>query len=118
MKPNIELHIEELVLHGFSPSDRYRIAEAIERELVQLFSRQSAPPALLGGGEIAYVDAGALQMQPGAGLDAIGAQVARAVYGGLRAGAYRGNSSSPQMAATRETSSRNSLASREKGRGL
>ena len=46
---NIELHIEELVLHGFSPSDRYRIAEAIERELVQLFSRQSAPSALLGG---------------------------------------------------------------------
>ncbi len=36
MKPkpyNIELHIEELVLHGFSPNDRHAIGEAVQREL-------------------------------------------------------------------------------------
>ena len=30
MKPqNVELHIEELVLHGFAPGDRHRIGEAV-----------------------------------------------------------------------------------------
>lgn len=83
MKPSIDLHIEELVLHGFSRADRYRIAEAIEHELVQLFSKQEIPPALLLGGEIAYLDGRAFQVQPGTRPDTIGAQVAQALYGGL-----------------------------------
>ena len=29
---NIKLHIEELVLHGFAPGDRYTIADAVERD--------------------------------------------------------------------------------------
>jgi hypothetical protein len=33
MKPNIELHIEELVLHGFSPLQRHTIADALGSEL-------------------------------------------------------------------------------------
>jgi hypothetical protein len=41
MKPvNLELHVEELVLHGFAPGDRYRIGEALERTLTQLFVEQ------------------------------------------------------------------------------
>ena len=47
MKPeNVELHIEELVLRGFAPGDRYRIGEAVERELAHLFSEQGTPPSL------------------------------------------------------------------------
>ena len=37
---NIELHIEELVLHGFSPRDRDAIGEAVQRELTRLFVEQ------------------------------------------------------------------------------
>ena len=32
MKPNIELEIEELVLQGFPPGDRYRIGAAVQSE--------------------------------------------------------------------------------------
>ena len=46
---NIELHIEELVLHGFEPGDRHRIGEAIERELARLFAEQGTPPSLAQG---------------------------------------------------------------------
>ena len=85
MKPkNIELNIEELVLHGFSPGDRYRIGEAVERELVRLIGENEVPQSLVQGGEIANVNGSAFDVAPGSRPEVIGAQVARAVYGGLR----------------------------------
>jgi hypothetical protein len=83
MKSNIELHIEELVLHGFAPGDRYRIGETMERELAHLFTEQGAPPSLAQSGEIARLEGGNFEVKPGSNAEAIGVQVAQAVYGGL-----------------------------------
>ena len=84
MKPeNIELRIEELVLRGFAPGDRYRIGEAVERELTSLFTEQGTPPLLVQGSEIKRLDGGTFEVKPGSGAEAIGVQVAQAVYGGL-----------------------------------
>ncbi len=80
---NIQLQIEELVLHGFAPGDRYRIGEAVERELARLFAEQGVPSSLLASLEVASLDGGAFQVAPGARADAIGAQVAQSVYGGV-----------------------------------
>ena len=80
---NIELHIEELILHGFAAGDRYAIGEALERELVQLFKEQGVPPSLVQSGEISRLDAGAFEMKPGSKTEMIGQQMARAVYKGL-----------------------------------
>jgi len=79
----VELHIEELVLHGFAPGDRYRIADAVERELARLFAEQGVPPALAQEAEVAQLDAGAFKIAPGARGEAVGAQVAHTVYGGF-----------------------------------
>ena len=85
MKPkNIELNIEKLVLHGFSPGDRYRIGEAVERELTRLLADQGVPQSLERGREIANMDSGAFEVAAGSRADVVGAQVAKAVYGGLR----------------------------------
>lgn len=81
---NIELRIEELVLHGFAPGDRYRIAEAVERELSRLLADQGVLESLERGGGIASVDGGAFEVAPGSRAEVVGAQVAKAVYGGLR----------------------------------
>jgi hypothetical protein len=80
---SIELHIEELVLHGFAPGDRYRIAGAVECELARLFTEQGVPPSLDQKAEVAQLDAGAFEMAPGARVEAVGAQVAHQVYGGF-----------------------------------
>jgi hypothetical protein len=80
MSQNIDLHIEELVLHGFAPEDRYRIGAAVERELARLLAERGVPPGLAAGAEIAGLDGGAFQVAPGARPEAIGAQVAQAVY--------------------------------------
>lgn len=83
MKPgNIELYVEELVLHGFSAADRYRIGQAVEHELGRMFAERGAPP-LTRSEEISRLDGGSFEVRRGSGVEVIGAQVARAVYGGL-----------------------------------
>jgi len=77
------LHIETLVLDGFAPGDRHRIGEAVQRELQRLLSTQGLAPWLARQGAIARLDGGAFQVAPSAKADAIGSQVAQAVYGGL-----------------------------------
>ena len=85
MKPaNVELYIEELVLDGFAPADRYRIGAALEHELTQLFSQGGVPPALTQSVEMERLDGGAFQVAPAARAETIGAQVAQTVYGELK----------------------------------
>jgi hypothetical protein len=85
MKPvNLELRIEELVLRAFAPGDRYRIGDALERELARLFAEQGTPPSLAQGSEIERLDGGAFEVKSGSRAEAIGVHAAQAVYGELR----------------------------------
>ncbi len=81
---NIELHIEELVLHGFEAGDRHSIGEAVERELSRLFTEQGVPPSLERGSRIDSLKGGDIKITPGSSAEVIGARVAQAVYGGLK----------------------------------
>ena len=80
----IHLHIEELVLHGFAPGDRHRIGDAIQQELARLFAEKPTPPSLTKSTAIDRLDGGTFHMTGAARPEATGAQVARAVFGGLR----------------------------------
>jgi hypothetical protein len=81
--PSVELHVEELVLRGFSMGDGGEIARFIEGELARLFAERGVPPSLRRGGDVPYLDAGAFDAAPGADAQAIGVQVAQALYGGF-----------------------------------
>ena len=81
---NLELNINELVLHGFAHGDRYLISAAIEQELSRLLAERGAPPLLQNNGDFATLSGGHFQMAPGMKAHAIGAQVAQAVYRGLQ----------------------------------
>ena len=83
LTPDVRLRIEELVLDGFAPGDRYRIGEAVERELSRLLAERGVPSALAAGGEAPRLDAGSFELAPGSGPEAIGSRVAATVYGGL-----------------------------------
>jgi hypothetical protein len=80
---NVELHIEELVLHGFPQDYGHRIGEGVQQELSRLFTEQGLPPSLSHGGDIPRLDAGAFEMNTDLGAHAVGAHVARALYGGM-----------------------------------
>ena len=81
--PSIELYIEELVLHGFEPAARYLIGAAVERELTRLCAAQGVPTALGHARELARLDAGAVEIEPGLDAELTGALLAQAIYGGL-----------------------------------
>jgi hypothetical protein len=82
--PSIELHIEELVLHGFPSGDRHRIGEALQRELTRLFTEERTPAGLAKSAVIDRVNGGTFQTTSAPRPEATGAQVARAVFGGLK----------------------------------
>jgi hypothetical protein len=84
MGMNLEIHIEELVLHGFDPRDKKGIGEAMERELARLFMEQGVPGAIQPERNLDRIDAGSFVVGRGSVSKAVGAGVARSVYGGLR----------------------------------
>jgi hypothetical protein len=77
---SIELHIEELVLHGFSLGDRYAIGEAVERRLAQLLGEQGVPSSLLSESATDEIRGATFKTPHNAKAGAIGRQIAQAVY--------------------------------------
>jgi hypothetical protein len=82
-RPPIELHVEELVLHGFASADRHRIADAVRAELARLLEERGLPGAREGDAAVARLDGGTVRLRDGAAPDEAGAAIARAVYGGI-----------------------------------
>lgn len=80
---NIELQIEELVLHGFARKDQGRIQRAIEQELTRLFTEQGVPASLSRSQKIQQLQGGSFNVRVGMGFEAIGSQVAQGIYGGM-----------------------------------
>lgn len=80
---DVRLRIDELVLHGFPASDRYRIAAAVETELARLLAEQGVPPGLAKGKSVPVLDTGSIRLSPDAGPQRIGTQIARSLFGGL-----------------------------------
>jgi hypothetical protein len=77
---SIEIYIDELVLHGFAPGDRYGIGQAVTGELTRLLAAQDYPASFGQSAEVAFLDAGSFRMAQGAGPEAVGAQVAQTIY--------------------------------------
>ena len=83
LRASLDLRIEEMVLDGLAGVDRAEIGLVVQRELTRLFAEEGVPPWLARGGEVAGLDGGEFSVEPGMGTLAIGAQIARAIYGGL-----------------------------------
>jgi len=80
---SVNVHIEELVLHGFATGDCRRIAQALEQELARLMGEgtlgwRQNPPV------IERVNAGAFKVEAAAKPQATGTEIARAVFRSLR----------------------------------
>jgi hypothetical protein len=80
---SIELHIEQLVLHGFAPGDRYTFSNALEDELARMFAQQGVPRSLFGPAELEQISGRDFRIARGATPRRIGTQAAQAVYRGF-----------------------------------
>jgi hypothetical protein len=79
-EPSIELRIEELVLQGFVPSDRYAIGDAVERELARLLAEHGAPISLRSETAADEIRGATFNAAHNAKAPVIGHQIAQAVY--------------------------------------
>lgn len=80
---NIELHINELVLHGFPRGEQHRIGESVRQELLRQLSEQGVPDALTRQGNVSRLNAGSIRAGQGSKPETIGRQVAQVVYGSV-----------------------------------
>jgi hypothetical protein len=79
---NLELHIEQLVLHGFGPELAHGLGAVVAQELQRLLA-QRHPTAFANDAELARIDAGAFELTSGAGPQQLGAALAQAIYAGM-----------------------------------
>jgi|SRR5262245_38978148 len=77
---SVELQIDELVLHGFAPGERFAVAEALESELAELFAEQGCGPSLIRSLDLSTLDGGEFRVLSGSKPQQIGAQVGQSVY--------------------------------------
>ena len=84
MNRDIEIHIDELVLHGFSPHDPEGIRNAVEKDLIRLFSGQGLPSLLSLPKKLNRIDAGEFDMPTGVKAGAVGNSIAGSVYKGCK----------------------------------
>jgi hypothetical protein len=76
----IELHIEELVLHGFPAGDRFRIGDAVQQELLRLIGEHGLPVLIAKQLSTERLDAGTFKVAPGAKPQTVGAQLAQSLH--------------------------------------
>jgi hypothetical protein len=99
---NVEVHIEELVLHGFAPGDRFRISDAMQREITRLIAGQGTQGITRRPLFIERLDAGKFKVGPGGRAESIGKQVAQAVHQQLSPIGGRARSSVARSGETRK----------------
>lgn len=87
---NVELHIEELVLHGFAAKDKHRIGAAVKGVLATLLAEQGAPIPFKHGIHLESIDGGSFAVREGERPDSIGVRVGQAVYEGMTGGQESG----------------------------
>jgi len=84
MKPNIALHIDELILSGFPPGDRYLICDAIQNELTIMLAERGLPSPMALGRDYPALDAGQLRLGPQSDAKTAGRQIARTLFQGFQ----------------------------------
>jgi hypothetical protein len=102
-RPDVSVHIDELILRGVAPAERHRIGEAVRLELTRLIAERglpasthavapsqqavAAPPHAFAAPPHAVAapawGGGVVEVASGASAAEVGAQIARAVYARL-----------------------------------
>jgi hypothetical protein len=80
----VRLHIENLVLRGFAPADRRRIADRVQSELVRLMTDGHPMPSLKEPSFVERNDGGTIRISAGGSPQATGKQIAHAIYRSLQ----------------------------------
>lgn len=79
----INLHIDQLTLHGFDRIDQRRLGSALQSELSRLISEQGFPTSMNQTLTIGNINAGEFRIGQNTGANGIGTEVAQKIYRGM-----------------------------------
>ena len=82
-EPNVEMKIEQMILEGFSPSDRYRIGDSVQNELERIFNEQGVSWTINKSIELETLDGGEFATTHATRAASVGNQLAQSVYQGI-----------------------------------
>ncbi|ALF52895.1 hypothetical protein ACX27_08550 [Nostoc piscinale CENA21] len=77
----LELEIAELIVTGIAPQDGDRLQLALTTELTRLFTQEGIPHAIVQASQQQYLDGGSFEVKRGMSPEAMGMQIAQAMYG-------------------------------------
>jgi len=80
----IELHIEQLVLEGVAPGDRHAVADAVQRQLLHLFTAYPSVRTGMHSVSVDAVDGGQIALVPGSSAEGLGERIGSAIFNGVR----------------------------------
>jgi hypothetical protein len=99
---DIALYIDQLMMEGLQPSDRYQFGNAFQTELTRLLAEHGMPTNLSGSAELERLAAGTISITTAPRPATLGRQVAEAVYRGIgQIEAGGSNSSGPTNGSNR-----------------
>jgi hypothetical protein len=81
---DIEVHIGELVLHGFARNDYEGIRKAVEAELLRLISANGIPESIITQQSYRRVEGVDFNIHNSKNAAHIGSEIAVSVYNGLK----------------------------------
>jgi hypothetical protein len=81
---DVEIHIEELVLHGVDVVDRAALAEALQHELRTLVAEQGIHTLLASPARFERWSPGPLTVEPGMNPRQLGVRLAQTLHQGWR----------------------------------
>lgn len=76
----IEVHIEQIVLHGYSPADTHRLGEALQAELTRLVQKQGVNGSGMGNLSLQTLDGGRLKAAENPSTEMLGARLAHSIH--------------------------------------
>jgi hypothetical protein len=79
----IVIRIDELILDGVAPGDRYAIADAVRNALAEQLERSGAGPSWNRGTHIERIDAGECRLPRRAGAGTLGSRIGETIYRGI-----------------------------------
>jgi hypothetical protein len=88
VRPRVEIVIDELILHGFSPAERVAIGDSLSLELERLITEQGFQA--FENVDTPVLKAAPVKLQANAKPKTVGSQVAQVVHASLGSRGQRG----------------------------
>ena len=82
--PNLEVHIEQLIVEGFPDINRHQLGESVKQELERHFAEHGIPTSLSRNQVLAKVSPNTINVASNSNDRTLGTQIAKAIHGGLK----------------------------------